>query len=92
MKGSQQVALCLGQFDAGAVATPETGFAHLHLLAFQAGRDAAHKDDGLSRSYLCEQFLGGRIDFLLHVEVQGSIARLLHIVNLDAIGLTSLYL
>ena len=44
MQGLQEVALHLRELDVRAVAALEAGQLHRHLLAFQAGRDAARED------------------------------------------------
>ena len=85
MERGQQLSLHLWQFDAGAVASLESRFVHTHLLSFETGRDTANEYHGLRLTYLRQQFGSGGIELLLDVEVQGTVAILLHVVNLYAV-------
>ena len=85
MERGQQLSLHLWQFDAGAVASLESRFVHAHLLSFETGRDTANEYHGLCLTNLRQQFGSGGIDFLLDVEIQGTVASFLYIVDLYAV-------
>ena len=91
MKHCQDVALSLRQFDTGAVSTFEARFADFHLFALKAWGYTTYKNDCLCIANLGEQLFCRRIDFLFNIEVERSVASLLHVVYLDAVMLSGFH-
>ena len=61
MEHTQHVALSLGQFDAGAVSTRETGLTDFHLLAFETWCNATYEDSATVHNAVVYQKLD--VDF-----------------------------
>ena len=91
LQGSHQLALHAGQFYISAVAATESFLVDLHLLTFQAGRDATHKDNDIGIAYLADNLVSGADSLLGHIETEESQTYVLNIVNLNAVFLPGLH-
>ena len=91
LQGPQEVALHLGQFYAGAVATAETFHTDGHLLALQSRRNATHEDHRLRTLQLVDNLLVVDGAFLGHIYLHVAAPRLhVLVAHLDVVRPTGL--
>ena len=92
-QGLEEVALHLGQFDMGAVATLETVDVDRHLLTFEGCRDTTHEDHLVDALELGDDLLIVDGTLLGDIDLQVGIPRLhklepyLDIITLSLLGL-----